>query len=181
MQHLRRHVVGRADDGAHFALALGEVSGEAEVDDFGFALFGGALKEEVFGFEVAVDDAELVEVADAVEYFLHDACAHGLGDAAFADDVFEELAARAQLHDDVQVALVVEGLVELDDVGMVDLSQSADLIDEQLHVDVDRVLVDGLHRELLARVVDEVCRPHRAEVPAPDHLAEPVVLLDVVL
>ena len=43
-------------------------------------------------------------------------------------DVGDELAARAQLHHEVQVLLVVVGLEVLDDVGMVYLPEEVNLI-----------------------------------------------------
>ena len=121
-----------------------------------------------------------MEVANAVENLLHDFGRHGFRDASFPDDVFEEFAPSAELHDNVEIALVVECLVELDDVGVVHFSESADFVDQQLHINVDRVFIYSFDCELFTWVVDQVGCSDRPEVPAPDHLPEAVVLLDVV-
>ena len=81
----------------------------------------------------------------------------------------------------MQIALVVEGLVEFDDVGVVHFSESADLVDQQLHININRVFIYSFDSELLAWVVDQMSRPHRPEVPASNDLPKAIVLLNVVL
>ena len=54
-----------------------------------------------------------------VQYLLHDDGGLGFGEALVGCDPVEELAARAELHHQVNVARVLVGFVELDDVGMI--------------------------------------------------------------
>ncbi len=65
-------------------------------------------------------------------------------DARFRDEV-EEVTALAQLEDEVQLALLLEGLVELDDVGVVQHLHDGDLVAEGVElVRLDLEEVDGL-------------------------------------
>mmetsp|Transcript_88888 Transcript_88888/g.252010 ORF Transcript_88888/g.252010 Transcript_88888/m.252010 type:complete len:512 (-) Transcript_88888:29-1564(-) len=95
---------------------------EPEVDDLQdvFAVDRAlADQEEVLGLQVAVADVHLVHVVDGPEYVLHHDRGLDLGEVARLDDPVEELAAGAELHDQVEAPVVLERLVQLDDVRVV--------------------------------------------------------------
>jgi hypothetical protein len=61
VDYLRRH----EDETAHTSPSLPECCGQSEVDDFGRLTLGDV--EDVLELQVAVDDVQLVELADALE------------------------------------------------------------------------------------------------------------------
>jgi hypothetical protein len=143
--------------------------GEAEVDGLERRVVGGAGEQEVLGLEVAVHDPH--EVADVDDG--EDVAAHGgglaLGVAPLGGDAVEELAAGAELHDDVHVVAVLERALELRHVGLpAEVLQDGDLPAHVRDVGAPHQLALG-HR--LARVL----LPRRAlraqvrgaELPAP--------------
>ena len=69
-------------------------------------------------------------------------------DACLGDEV-EEVAALAQLEDEVQLALLLEGLVELDDVWVVQHLHDGDFVAEGVELvrfDIEEVDgLDGIH------------------------------------
>mmetsp|Transcript_35453 Transcript_35453/g.63887 ORF Transcript_35453/g.63887 Transcript_35453/m.63887 type:complete len:329 (-) Transcript_35453:697-1683(-) len=67
VQHLRRHVLGRPARGLGAPGGMGDaVLGQSEIAELDVAV---GVEENVFGFEIAVDDAVFVEVADGEEEF----------------------------------------------------------------------------------------------------------------
>mmetsp|Transcript_45222 Transcript_45222/g.121885 ORF Transcript_45222/g.121885 Transcript_45222/m.121885 type:complete len:325 (+) Transcript_45222:694-1668(+) len=152
-QHLGRHVVRRAGLGPQ-PLALLELAGEAEVDQLQHVLLDRVLREEyeILWLQVSVADAVPMHVEDGAEHLLHDDRRLRLGEAACVDDAVEELAAFAELHGKVDVAPVLECLVQLDDVRMVHDLHDRDLLLEARHV-AHLVLGDGLDRPRAARAL----------------------------
>mmetsp|Transcript_53085 Transcript_53085/g.158203 ORF Transcript_53085/g.158203 Transcript_53085/m.158203 type:complete len:310 (+) Transcript_53085:675-1604(+) len=134
-EHLRCHVVGCPRFGGEDLAAL-KLAGEAEVDDLELALIDVFLggEEEVLGLQIAVADVKLVHVEDGPDYLLHDRRCLALVEVADFDDAVEQLASNAQLKDQVDVPLVLEGLVQLDDVWVIHLLHDADLLLESLDV-----------------------------------------------
>lgn len=61
---LRRHILRCADDGVRFGVGAGEFLGDTEVSELEVAV---GVEQDVFGFEVAVDDVHLVEVLEREE------------------------------------------------------------------------------------------------------------------
>mmetsp|Transcript_88878 Transcript_88878/g.251984 ORF Transcript_88878/g.251984 Transcript_88878/m.251984 type:complete len:349 (-) Transcript_88878:26-1072(-) len=120
-EHLRSDVVGRA--GLRCKLDVWrDHAGEAEVDDLQDVRIDTLLlrlEEEVLRLQVAVADPVLVHVVDGTNHLLHDDRDLGLLEVALRDDVIEELAAAAKLHDQVYVLGVHESLVELDNARVV--------------------------------------------------------------
>mmetsp|Transcript_15708 Transcript_15708/g.41633 ORF Transcript_15708/g.41633 Transcript_15708/m.41633 type:complete len:289 (+) Transcript_15708:425-1291(+) len=148
-KHLRGHVVGCAGlCGQH--LAGLERAGQAEVDDLDQVLLNGLLRheEKVLGFEVAVAHVVLVHVVEGPHDLLHQDGGLHLREMARLDDAVEKLAARGELHDQVDVAVVLEGLVELDDVRVVHHLHDGDLLLEPVDVFHLRLGdgLDGTHR-----------------------------------
>ncbi len=58
------------------------------------------VEQNVFGFEITVDDLETMAAVDAGDHLLEESASLGLWHLALLDDVLEELAARVFEHDD---------------------------------------------------------------------------------
>ena len=56
------------------------------------------VKKEVFGLEVSVDDAELVEVLDAADDLLEELAGLDLFQLLLFDDIVEQFASTHELH-----------------------------------------------------------------------------------
>lgn len=113
------------------------------------------VQEKVLGLHVAVCDAVLVAEAQRRDQLLEVAARGGLGKLAAAADLGEELAARGELHDEVDLCLGGHDFVDFEDVWVVfEASHGHDLSDyPRLHGRIDSFgLVDDLHRH--CRVVD---------------------------
>jgi hypothetical protein len=172
LEHLRRDVVGAADDVPEHLTFL-EEDGEAEVGGLERRVLVLAQQQEVLGLDVPVHDPHGV----ARVHDLHDGAQQGRGGAlrvlALGDDAVGELAAGAELHDEVDVVLVLVGAPEADDVGLAgEVVHDLHLAPDVVHVLPARQLPlrDGLARQLLpgglvrAQVRD-------AELAAPQLLA----------
>ena len=72
-----------------------------------------------------------------------------------------DLPAAAQLHDNVEKALLLERLVHLDDVGVVQPPQYVNLLPELVHVDLQLLHRQRLEREQLTCVA----MPARGDPP----------------
>jgi hypothetical protein len=157
---LGRHVRGRAhvgDDGAVRHL----VDRGAEVGDLDL---GAVLVEDVAGLEVAVREAERLREGERA-HALEDDLGHlarleqRLGRAELL-----ERAALDVLHHDVAVLALDHGVVDLDDVRVVELAGEARLVEEHALVEravlgaLERLGVDQLERDLALgeRVVAQV-------------------------
>mmetsp|Transcript_47244 Transcript_47244/g.110399 ORF Transcript_47244/g.110399 Transcript_47244/m.110399 type:complete len:308 (-) Transcript_47244:7-930(-) len=144
-QDLGSHVVGCAGFGGQ-GLAGGELAAQAEVNDLQEVLLDRILghEQEVLRLQVTVAHMVLVHVVDGTDDLLHQDGRLHLGEVAGLDDAIEELAAGAQLHDQVDVPVVLKRLKELDDVGVVHHLHDGDLLLEALKV-LHLRLGDRLH------------------------------------
>mmetsp|Transcript_104626 Transcript_104626/g.272328 ORF Transcript_104626/g.272328 Transcript_104626/m.272328 type:complete len:458 (-) Transcript_104626:231-1604(-) len=143
-ENLRGHIVGCASlRGQH--LASLELAGQTEVDDLDQILLNGLLghEQEVLGLQVAVAHVIFVHVVERPDDLLHEDGGLDLREVPRLDDAVEELAARGELHDQINVAVVLEGLVEFDDVGVVHHFHDGDLLLEAVDV-LHLRLGDGL-------------------------------------
>jgi len=123
--------------GFHFGdsiLALDEHFAESEINDLDVGALLLVLVEEVLGLKVSVDDALGVAVVDAHHDLLETVRGLNLGEELFVDDFVEELATGTQLGDQVEVLFVLKVLVQLQNMGVVQLLQDRDLSFELLHV-----------------------------------------------
>ena len=132
--YLGRRVAEGADLGLEPPATL-ELAAEAHVGNLDVDVL---VEEDVLELEVAVDDALAVEVGDAEDELAEDAARFGEGEAARAggrgallDEVVEQLAARAQLGDEVDGRLGRDELVEREDVGMSEAAVVVDLAREE--------------------------------------------------
>ena len=124
------------------------------------------VEEDVFGFDVAVDDGGIpgVQVGDCLD----DLPDHLLGGAfielALPVQLGEELAVGRELEDEVDVLSVVEGVVELNDVVVVELPTDLYLVVQlRYHVlHLHLLLRNALEGELLASLLVH-CAIHHSE------------------
>lgn len=114
-EHLRGNVVGATNDVGEGFAGLVE-DGEAEVSGLKSSVVGGGIEEEVLGLEVTVEDAEGVTGLDDGDDGLGELGGLTLAVVALEDDAVEELAAVAELHDEVDGGGVLEGVADADDV-----------------------------------------------------------------
>jgi len=115
-------LLGGARPRAEHIIVYFVVFGEAEVYELDFqGVFGD--RHEVFGLEVAVHDVALVALVDGPDYGLENGARLGLVELALRHDAFEQRTSREQLHDQEETLLVLVPLLELDDVGVVQLLQ----------------------------------------------------------
>ena len=169
---------------------LGNVA-EAKVDDFDRRVL---VEQQVLGLEIAVDDALVVAVVDAVDDHVEEARCLALLDAALFHNVVKQLAARSEFHDQEDVLrrvnhltsarkgsaiatrrpkLSAAYLVEANDVGVADASEDVDFAPHALNVGGfdDAVFLQDLdgHRDA-GQLVDALF--HLAESALTNRLAE---------
>jgi len=109
---------GELHGGSHgvFLARFGDGFGSAEVNDFGVEV---PVDHDVFGLEVVVSLADLVQVRVGNEDLRHEHARGGFAEAVLGgEDEVEELASGAELHN---VEVVPGEFVHLDDVGVVEL------------------------------------------------------------
>mmetsp|Transcript_87143 Transcript_87143/g.154262 ORF Transcript_87143/g.154262 Transcript_87143/m.154262 type:complete len:216 (+) Transcript_87143:858-1505(+) len=102
-------------------LALLELLCKSKVDELQIALLDGILRcqDEIFRLQISMGDALEMKVVHGAKHRLHHQGALRLTEVARLDDAVEELAPNAQLHHQVDIPVVFEGLIELANVGMV--------------------------------------------------------------
>ena len=128
--------------------------GEAEIGGLERGVVVEGVEEEVLGLEVAVDDAEGVAGLDDGDDGAEEAGGLALGEVAFGDDAVEELAALAEVHDEVDGGGVLVGALDANDVGV--LGEMVHYLNLTPHVLVvlgaqQFPLGDGLASQLLPR------------------------------
>mmetsp|Transcript_62086 Transcript_62086/g.114379 ORF Transcript_62086/g.114379 Transcript_62086/m.114379 type:complete len:222 (+) Transcript_62086:645-1310(+) len=119
-QDLWSHVVGCSCLGSENLLRT-ELASESKVNHLECALLDWVLgrEQEVFRLQIAVDDVILVHVEYRPEHVLHDDGRLHLCEVPGIDDAIKQLSACAELHHQIDVAMVFERLVQLDDIGVV--------------------------------------------------------------
>jgi len=148
LDEFRRCVSGRAARGqqqtVHAAMRLGA---QAEIDDLQVLLL---VQQHVLRLEVAVRVAVLVQVRHGRHDLPEEHPGLHFAEATLLDDVIEQLAARAVLHDDVTVRLGFDHLVQLADVGVREVLERGDLELDARQVLAQLRLVHDLDGHLLA-------------------------------
>ena len=177
LAHLRAEVVGRARDGGREVVRALQDAADAEIAELHDAA---AAEEDVLGLQVAVHDAEGVDVVQR-ERDLRDpvedlALGEGPRELARVPNVREQVALLCVRGDDAEVLApgIEEGFLVRDDVRVLELAQELRLR-ERLAALAHLVHGDLLRdvRPALAAVDDEVAR---AVVAVADDLAEVVLL-----
>ncbi|EJK53451.1 hypothetical protein THAOC_27117, partial [Thalassiosira oceanica] len=181
LQHLGGDVVRSPDDGRHGSLAATVVPPrESEVDELdGRAVLG--VEEDVLRLQVAVDYVPVVQVLDGLEDLeeypgrldLVEATRTALVGGPL-DDLVEELAALAELGDDVNVLCVLEGVPQADDAAVPHLVEQRDLAPESRRLDGALALLDRLDGVPLAGP-PVLALPDRAVVARAEHPGVDVV------
>ena len=77
------------------------------------------MQDDIFRFDVAVDDPAAMELLDSSTDLLHQSCSLDLVHGFSPFEFFVELAAGCEFQDDAEMLLVVEAAVHLDDVGVI--------------------------------------------------------------
>eukprot|EP00965_Chrysotila_dentata_P059280 1967624-Pleurochrysis_carterae.AAC.1 len=113
--HLGRGVAGRAAGGAQQPVGRVEHGGEAEVDHLDVAVL---VNEQVLGLEVTMGYAHRVAGVDAQDDLPEDLARLRLVQPAMRDDKLEQLAAREEFGDQVDVLGLLDHLEQLHDVGV---------------------------------------------------------------
>mmetsp|Transcript_7366 Transcript_7366/g.18807 ORF Transcript_7366/g.18807 Transcript_7366/m.18807 type:complete len:302 (-) Transcript_7366:167-1072(-) len=146
VEDLRVDVAGRP----HLAgqeLARSESSRIAEVNDLELVALHRrvVLEHEVLGLDITVAHTHVVHVRDGAKKLLHGHCCLHLRKLPRLYHALKELAAAAQLHDEVEALWPLPYLVQLHDVRVVHAGEDVDLVPGGLH-------------ELLARLCDHLDR-----------------------
>jgi hypothetical protein len=110
-------------------LVVGEAARQAEVGDLGLAL---ARQQDVFGFDVAVDDAEFAGPLQRGGDLAHDAQGDRQFGRPLAGEEVAEVTPLDVFHRHVVDAVVFADGVDLDDVGVVDAGGRLGLAAEPL-------------------------------------------------
>ena len=173
--YLRRDVGECSAGGIHLLLGQDHLR-ETEVCDLEVLELLAA--ENVLWLEVAVNDAQVMEVRHRLEQRPEQLGGLKFGEARPAHDALEELAALEHLHDDVQVLLGLVQALHADDIRVVHQLQHGDLGAQQpLFLGLDGALVDDLHGGVLPRGLVHTLAHHR-EPASSQLLADDVVVLD---
>ena len=110
--HLGRSVGGRPADGPSQSFLKIEAA-EAKVDQFCVPL---SIEQNILGFDVPVRDSHAFEVEQGRQNLIDHPRRLPLGHGSILDDSFKEFAVGAILHEDVNVLLFPNHLVNLCDV-----------------------------------------------------------------
>ena len=84
------------------------------------------IKKQIFGFQVSVSDSQLVDVLHSIDQLLEKLAGFELCEFFLRDDVFEEFPPNSVLCDEVDVFFCFYDLVQLNDVGVANLSHDLD-------------------------------------------------------
>lgn len=98
------------------------VLSKAEVNESDRSILALTFKENVFWFEVSVTNTSVLQVFDGREDLLDDLGSIGFRELASCYDVFKEFTPSTKLSDQVAVIVIHIHLVEVDDVGMINLT-----------------------------------------------------------
>jgi len=104
--------------------------GGTEVDNLDLIEFFVLFKQNVLWLEISVDNVVLMAVVDALEYLLHEDGSITLREFASLENLIEKFTSLADLGNEVVSLLILEELVHLDDVGVIDLLENVDLVEE---------------------------------------------------
>ena len=104
---------------------------QAKVDNFQRLVI---VYEQVLGLQVPVTDAELVDVVDAGDQLLEILASLPFFESLVLHDQVEKFAALHELHDQVEILLCLDNLVDLHNVGMVQLFENFDFTANALDV-----------------------------------------------
>merc|ERR1740124_322791 len=129
------HVGECAHAVVHLFLCVEQHVRQPEVDELELGVLALRLVHEVVELDVAVAHVALMAVEDGGDHLAHKPGGHLLAEAPLVRlEARDQLPTVAQLHHDVEAALLLERLVYLDDVGVVQPLQYVDLLPKLVHV-----------------------------------------------
>lgn len=105
-------------------ILLTESLGQPEVDKLDLCLFAFIVHEEILRLQIAMHNVVLMQMLHCRQHLPHNICSMLFCEALGPHYSVKKLSARAVLHDDVHISVVNEGLVEFDDIGVVNLLQN---------------------------------------------------------
>ena len=158
-QKFRRYVQRRSAEG--LALVEGVVDWPAEVSNLGDA----EGHDDVFGFEIAVDDAEPMKLVQSLTDAPHDGLPFVLPQLALDLEDVVKLSALAVLQQQVDVEPIMKNWVQFDDIDVIEKGLYFDFPDELLKESFlfDSLLLDDLHCQQKACLfVSELTRTYLA-------------------
>lgn len=77
------------------------------------------MHNDVFRFDIAVDDLGSMQLIDSSANLLHDACYLDFRKRLATLELLEELSAHCYFQDDIDVLLVIETAIKFDDVWVI--------------------------------------------------------------
>lgn len=78
-----------------------------------------SIDEQIFGFEIAIDNIFLVHIANGEQYFADIEHSNIVAKSPILPEAIEELPSRAKLEDHIDEGIVLEGRLEGVDEGVV--------------------------------------------------------------
>lgn len=85
---------------------VGDRLGESEIGDFDGGVVVLVHEENVLGLDIAMHNVPMVQIVDHFQHVLHERPRLHLVVSPQFDDSVEEIAARHELHDNIQVFLL---------------------------------------------------------------------------
>ena len=174
-------IVRSTDDGVHALnfLLLREALGEAEIDQLDLGVLGSVVHEEVLRLQVSMDNAVSVQVLDSADHLAHDIGGVALSEPLRGNDAVKEFSTLAVLHNNVDITVIDVALIELDNVGVVDLLQNGELFLEKSNILGDVLTKDGLDGPRDLGVCLQRGCSDCSEMTTTDHLDKVVDCADV--
>lgn len=148
LDHLGRGVARTAAGGLEALAMLVEV-GQTEINELDRVV---VVQQQVLWLEITMHNAKLVNILDSADDLLIHLGSLVLLKSPILHDVLKQLTARAILHDEVQVVMVLNHLVQLDNLRVTHLLQDGDLTIDPLNVRMvlDLVLFENLDSYFVA-------------------------------
>ena len=165
------HVAGRS---ARLARVIGrEYARDAEVGQAQVSL---VVEDEVLWLDVAMNYQLVVHGLERVHQAGDEEAGHLHRELTLSSDVVSQVTAEEQVHDEVEIHVVLEGVVDVDDELAADHREELQLVHHARHtlLSDDSRLCHLFHCELLILVLFRLHSPDLAEAAAADgvHLRE---------
>lgn len=133
LQNLRGDIIARAELLSHFGVGV-VVVGSAEVNDFDEAVVLPRVVEDVFWFQVTMDNLVGVDVVKGRDHLPDSPSRFFFRESLLQVNPLVKLSSLAKFSDDVEVGVVLEELQDFYDVRVVASLEDVDFIDESVLV-----------------------------------------------
>ena len=97
-------------------------------------IIGFAIQKQILGFEIPVDNSILVQVLYAKQNLMEEFASLGVRNSLWSHDAVEELTPTCVLHNQVELSLSFNYLIELDHVRVADLFQNFDFSSNPVNI-----------------------------------------------